>query len=66
MAEKLMPLHKWRKERFTTPPAAATARRWAENGDIPAKLICGKWYVKVEQELLETGDDLVDQVLKAG
>ena len=66
MAEKLMPLSEWRVTRFTTPPAQSTARRWAERGEIPAKLICGKWYVKVEQELLETGDCLVDQVLKAG
>lgn len=66
MAEKLMPLHEWRVKRFTTPPSPATARRWAARGEIPAKLIHGKWYVKVEQELLETGDVLVDQVLKAG
>ncbi|MCP8687719.1 helix-turn-helix domain-containing protein [Marinobacterium sedimentorum] len=63
--EQLMPLHEWRQSRFTTPPSAATVRRWCYQGHIPAKLIGGKWYVKVNQELASTGDELVDQVLKA-
>lgn len=62
--EQLMPLHEWRTVRFTTPPSRATAVRWCENGEIPAKLIGGKWYVKFVEEMQSTGDDLVDQVLR--
>ncbi|SEA29446.1 Excisionase-like protein [Marinobacterium iners DSM 11526] len=61
--EQLMPLHEWRTQRFTTPPSRSTVKRWCVNGHIPAKLIGGKWFVRVEEERRSTGDPLVDQVL---
>lgn len=64
---KLMPLEEWRTTRFTTPPAPATVRRWATNGEIPgAKKIGGTWYIEVETESLSTGDALADRVLGVG
>lgn len=51
MLPKLMPLEEWRHERFTTPPSPATVRRWITNGDIPGRLIGGKWFVDLEEEL---------------
>lgn len=64
--ERLMPLHEWRIKRFTTPPGRSTVKRWCENGHIPAKLIGGRWYVRIDEELRTTGDPLVDQVLTDG
>lgn len=64
--KKLMPLEEWRTKRFTTPPSSATVRRWVKNGDVPgAKKIGGSWYIDVELENISTGDELVDQVLRA-
>ena len=64
MIPKLMPLEEWRTQRFTTPPSRATARRWVTNGDIPGKLIGGKWFVNLEEEINSTGDELVDSILR--
>jgi hypothetical protein len=63
---KLMPLEEWRIKRFTTPPSGQTARRWAQNGEIPgARKIGGTWYVDIEDEQKSTGNELVDSVLRA-
>ena len=63
---KLMPLEEWRIKRFTTPPSSQTARRWAQNGDIPgARKIGGTWYVDLKDEQNSTGNSLVDSVLRA-
>lgn len=63
---KLMKLEDWRKKRFEPPIARSTAMRWAEEGSIPAKKIGGRWFVDVGQEMNETNDELVDNVLRAG
>lgn len=64
--KKLMPLEEWREKRFTTPPSMQTVRRWANNGDIPgAKKLGGSWFIDIDVEENTTGNDLVDQVLRA-
>jgi hypothetical protein len=66
MIPQLMSVNDWRKARFASkPPTEQTVRRWAENGNIPAKKIGGKWFVMVTDELRTTGNDLVDSVLKS-
>lgn len=62
-----MSLEDWRRERFAgKPPRRQTIVGWLESGQLPGKKIGARWFVEVERELNETGDDLVDQVLKAG
>ena len=64
---KLMSLEEWRTTRFVTPPSKVSVRRWANNGTLPgAKKIGGSWFVDIEVEKKSTGDDLVDNVLRAG
>lgn len=63
---KLMSLQQWRLERFEgTPPSQSTIKRWAMNGDIPAKKIGRHWYVMLQEEMTTTGDELVDSVLRS-
>jgi hypothetical protein len=63
---KLMSLQQWRLQRFEgTPPSKSTIKRWAKNGDIPAKKIGQCWYVILNEEMNTTGDDLVDSVLRS-
>jgi hypothetical protein len=61
--EKLTRLSIWAKNRFTHPPCPRTLQGWCEKGYIPAKKIGELWFVKVEQEYLETGDDRADSIL---
>ncbi len=61
--EKLTQLSIWAKDRFTHPPCARTLQGWCKKGCIPAKKIGELWFVKVEQEHLETGNELVDDIL---
>lgn len=63
--ERLMPISEWRDKRFTTPPDKRTIQKWCEKGEVPAKKIGAKWYIIVNEELNQTGDPLVDQVLSA-
>lgn len=63
---KLIELKEWMKSRFVNPPSMRTAQNWCDKGYVPAKKIGGKWYVYYEQEILETGNELVDRVLLAG
>lgn len=61
---QLMPLSDWARARFKRPPTHRTLLEWCRNGDIPAKKIGGLWYVEAAREAQETGDPLVDDVLK--
>ncbi|WP_110647560.1 helix-turn-helix domain-containing protein [Salinicola peritrichatus] len=62
---KLMSLDDWRKARFLgKPPGRSTVRRWCNDGTIPAKRIGGNWYIDVDAERNQTGNDLADDVLK--
>lgn len=62
---KLMLLSDWSKARFLKPPARKTMLGWCENGHVPAKKIGGQWYIEAERELTETGDPLVDEILRS-
>ncbi|WP_221801886.1 helix-turn-helix domain-containing protein [Oceanobacter mangrovi] len=65
MIPKLMSVSDWRTARFASnPPSEQTVKRWAKNGDIPAKKIGGRWFIMVTEELQTTGDELVDAVLR--
>jgi hypothetical protein len=61
--EKLTRLSIWAKERFTHPPTPRTLQSWCEGGHVPSKKIGKLWFVKVEQEYLETGNELADDIL---
>jgi len=62
---RLMSLQQWRRERFAGRiPSENTVKRWAKNGDIPAKKIGKTWFVLVQEEIGTTGDELVDRILK--
>jgi hypothetical protein len=61
--EKLTRLSIWAKARFTHPPSARTLQGWCEKGYTPSKKIGELWFVKVEQEFLETGNELADDIL---
>ena len=61
---KLLALPEWRKERFLPPrPTLRTCRNWCVNGDVPAVRRGGLWFIDIEQEENQTGNDLVDSVL---
>lgn len=62
---KLMRAKDWAKKRFAPDslPSARVIRKWCEEGSIPSKKIGGLWFVDIEAESLETGNELVDQVL---
>ncbi len=64
---QLMALAEWRTTRFTedSRPSHSTAVRWCKDGHVPAKRIGGKWFVCVREEVMMTGNELVDAVLKA-
>jgi hypothetical protein len=64
--EKLMTISEWIDTRFCDPkPLPQTVSKWCRKGKVPAKQIDRKWFIKVKQELIETGDPLVDNVLKS-
>ena len=63
----LLELSTRRSTRFEKPrPSKRTAQHWCVSGAVPAKKIGNKWFVDTDAEQLETGNDLVDQVLRAG
>lgn len=62
----LKELSAWIEERFEEPrPSTRTAQHWCVSGAVPAKKIGGRWFIDTEREKRETGNDLVDQVLRA-
>lgn len=64
--EKLMPVSEWIETRFTKKkPSPQVVTKWCRTGELPAKQIGRLWFIKVQEELLETGDPLVDNVLKS-
>lgn len=64
--EKLMPIQEWLDTRFTDKkPNIRTVQNWCNRGQVPAKQIGSLWFIKVKQELIETGSPLVDNVLKS-
>lgn len=46
-------------------PHTSSVRRWIEAGELPGKKIGGRYYVELDIEKIETGNPLVDRVLKA-
>ena len=62
---KLININEWRKRRFTeeSAPSSSQVRRWCNSGVLPCKRIGGTWYILADAELLETGNELVDNVL---
>lgn len=61
---RLMKLDYWRRERFVEPlPPLRTCQHWAANGAIPAVKRGSTWYVDIEQEDKQTGNDLLDEIL---
>lgn len=62
---KLISVYEWRDMRFTgnRRPSDRTLRKWCENGDIPSKKIGGLWFVELQAEMNNTGNELVDRVL---
>ena len=63
MAGKLVTLNEWLAARFKTPPPLRTARRWCENGEIPAKKIGKCWFVDASKELQQTNSKSVDELV---
>jgi len=65
--EKLLSIQEWLDYRFTGThkPSIRTVQSWCTRGDVPAKQIGRLWFIKVKQELIETGNPLVDKVLKS-
>lgn len=62
---KLMPLEEYRIKRFSTPPSRQTILKWVHDGDLPAKKIGGRWFIKVNEEIDSLGDERLDRILKA-
>lgn len=63
---KLLALNEWRLRRFEEPrPSRKTCNNWCNRGEIPAVRRGGLWFVDVDQEKNMSGNDLVDEVLKA-
>jgi len=65
--EKLLAIQDWLDDRFTgkNKPSIRTVQNWCNKGQVPAKQIGSLWFIKVKQELIETGNPLVDNVLKS-
>lgn len=65
----LIPISEYIKRKYGTveggakPPTSQTIRRRCANGELPAVLDGGKWYIKWDVEQKRTGNDLVDRVL---
>jgi hypothetical protein len=64
--EKLMSVSEWIETRFTSKkPSPQVVTQWCRRGEVPAKQIGRLWFIRVKEELLETGDPLVDNVLQS-
>lgn len=63
---RLMALNEWRQRRFVEPrPSARTCQNWCVKGDIPAIRRGKLWFIDIDQELNQSGNELADAVLKA-
>ncbi|MFC0268535.1 hypothetical protein [Kushneria aurantia] len=61
---KLIRLDEWKARRFEGQgPSDSLLRKLCRNGDLPAKKIGASWYVDIDAEQNQTGNDLADQVL---
>ena len=61
---KLMSVREWIEFRFENdPPAEGTVRRFCAKGEIPAKKICGRWFIDAEAEMNQTGEPEVDALI---
>ena len=62
---RLMALREWRMRRFVEPrPSERSCQNWCKNGDIPAVRRGKLWFVDIDQELNQSGNELADAVLK--
>jgi len=64
----MIPVQEWIDRRFSDAkkkPHAQSVRRWIDNGDVPGKKIGGRYFVDIELEQKQTGDELADRVLMA-
>lgn len=63
---RLMKLSEYRETRFPkgSRPSPITLRRWCQNGDIPYVRRGNLYYVDLDAEEKQTGNALVDQVLR--
>lgn len=61
--EQLMILEDWVEWRFVTPPSIKTAQRWCDKQYVPSKKIGKFWFVKIDEELIQTGDPYVDSMI---
>lgn len=63
---KLMELEQWSRARFEgNPPSPTTMRRWCREGHVPAKKIGGTWFIDLDAERRQTGNELADSILEA-
>ena len=64
---KLIKASEWRIKTFSGDemPDLSTVRRWIRDHKIAGRIIGGTYFVE-EDEVGSTGDDIVDQILKAG
>lgn len=46
-------------------PAPSSVRRWIEDGELPGKKIGGRYFVDIDAEQGNTGNELADRVLSA-
>lgn len=61
-----MALNEWRKRRFVEPrPCERTCQNWCANGDVPAVRRGRLWFIDIDQEMKQSGNELADSVLKA-
>ncbi|MBU2707687.1 DNA-binding protein [Zooshikella marina] len=66
MIKKLISIAEWQKQRFEgKAPTSTCIARWCREGFIPAKKIGGLWFIDAEAEAIQSGNELVDSVLKS-
>ena len=64
--KKLILISEWQKKRFEgEAPSSTCIARWCREGLIPAKKIGGLWFIDVDAEEIQSGNELVDSVLKS-
>ena len=63
---KLITIPEYLERQFTdkSAPHPFTVRRWIAKGQLRGRIIGGTYYVD-ESELVSSGNDLVDKILKA-
>lgn len=63
---KLQKLKDWADENLVTDVPTRTLQSWCENGHLPARKLGKLWFVEVGALERSTGNELADQILKAG